>query len=309
MTYYKVKTDKAYYNVIIENDHIYVGGKTYYCLAIQQEMNLSKHMDCYYHKLQNVESIEANDMMYALLYLLKKKYNKQDICKIVFEDESNNDCGNLASYYLAFKGETWYEKNFNAKLQDNELMKDYIKYKSIFNTKVLSNDDFKNFLINNKNINDNDISILIDLYKESNSNIEFFKKLYKYIKNNNVNCITFLRPWLDSFIKDRLKFAFINNKKWIIDCNNFDKDTSKYSFIEINVNESLPKFKKEYMNIKKREYYLQQIYSGKLYLKNNEKEKFKNKNWIGWSNIIDTNDYNDEDRDYLNDLLKKFELN
>ena len=225
---------------------------------------------------------------------MKKKYNKQDICKIVFEDESNNDCGNLASYYLAFKGETWYEKNFNAKLQDNELMKDYIKYKSIFNTKVLSNDDFKNFLINNKNINDNDISILIDLYKESNSNIEFFKKLYKYIKNNNVNCITFLRPWLDSFIKDRLKFAFINNKKWII---------------EINVNESLPKFKKEYMNIKKREYYLQQIYSGKLYLKNNEKEKFKNKNWIGWSNIIDTNDYNDEDRDYLNDLLKKFELN
>lgn len=308
--YYKVKTNKAYYNVIIDNDNIYVGGKTYYCLAIHQELNLIKHMDCYYNKLPNVESVEANDMMYALLYILKEKYSNKDICKIVFEDESNNDCGNLASYYLAFKEKTWYEKNFNAKLKDDILMKDYIQHKKIFTNKSLSNNDFERDIFQYKDISPEYKKIIIDIYKVSISNKDFLNKIYKYIKENNVNCLTFLRPWLDSFIKIRLKFAFINGQKWIINCNDFNMNTSRFSFQEINKHNSLPKFnKKVYTSIKKREHYLKEIYNGKKFLKNNEKEKFKDRNWVGWSDIINTEDYNNEDKEYLDDLLNKFELN
>ena len=122
MKFYQITTDKATYNAVVKisemsgKQEIYLGGENYYCLEVTyDQLNLTKDAECFINKKQ--ENVNASDLMYAMLFLLK--FLNHNICRIELIDTSyNKHVGNLSSYYLAFYQQTWYEKNFNAYLED-----------------------------------------------------------------------------------------------------------------------------------------------------------------------------------------------
>lgn len=148
-----------------------------------------------------------------------------------FEDMSHIDCiekniknskpprnnikpVNLAYFFIAYHGETWYENKFNAK------MKDPIKYKKYresldFLTDEKSKVDFREFLIISC-INNYDImEYLKNKYEKSKTYREFFNLIPK-----KERC-EILYTWLNNFMDYYLKNVF-SVKEWIIDINDIN---------------------------------------------------------------------------------------
>jgi hypothetical protein len=300
MKFYQITTEKATYNAVVKisetsgKQEIYLGGEKYYCLEVTyDQLNLTKDVDCFINKKQ--ENVNASDLMYAMLYLLKFLSHDRDICRIELIDTSyNKHVGNLSSYYLAFYQQTWYEKNFNAYLEDIPTRDLYQDQKKIFDSyRPSSAFNFRSRL----NMEDHEKETILDLYDSSSSYKEFFEKIKKDKRS--------IKPWLDSFVKDVLGFGFISHKKWIIECNNDKvKLHGKFTIKEI-YQEPFVKYNGRYVSIVKRNYYLKQIGSGMKILDINQRRSFKNPNWIGWKNI-DLDEYCDRDKKFLKKQLKNF---
>jgi len=305
--YYQIQTPKAKYNLVDNNGDIYIGGDTFTCTEVVGSiLYFDKDLtDCY---LVKFDDWNAKDMMYALFYYYKIKNRK--FCRIQLTDtSSNNSIGNLSSYYIAFYNKTMYELNFHAYLEDQNLRDTYEDNKKIFYTKQVTNEKFLQFL-KSKNVSEENINVLMDLYTNANTYREFFDNLKNVIKNKlneKKDKVTeqLIKPWLDEFVKINLRFNIINQAKWIIECKDNDFDDTGFSIFEVSKEESLPKWRKDFITIRRKAYYLRQLGSGSRVLSERERECFKNPNWIGWKKYS-LDEYNDIDREYLESLLKNF---
>lgn len=118
----------------------------------------------------------------------------------------------LSHYSIALYGQTWYERQFNAKMIDST---QYIKYKEslkiLYKTKI----PFNEFIIMNQ-ITDNDYTILKPIYDSTDSWITFFNAIPKKDR-----CIL-LHSWLYSFINKLIGNTFIPSG-WYIDINDMAK--------------------------------------------------------------------------------------
>jgi hypothetical protein len=201
---------------------IYIGGKTKYCAegfiikrssSLQYlQKNSARLSQVYYDKGCTIdEDFERGVDTRLIIKLLISfiHHYLPHITKIKLSDKSTRTCDNsveikLYQFSYIIYGKTWYEKNFNAYLED-----DYLKYfsekaeKFQAKKKELSWDIFKSFTINEFPIDEN---IIKDLYNKANSWQEFFEPLNKLMTPSKL-CI-FLAPWLDNFITSYMGFIF-----------------------------------------------------------------------------------------------------
>jgi len=304
--YYKIKTRKASYNCVIKtsrngNLSVYLGGAKYVCLElVSNDLDIKKHGECFINARD--ENVMANDMMYALLYLLKK--NHKELCKITLTDmSSNNYFGNLLSYYLAFYQETWYERDFCAILENENLREKYNKQKGVFQKKENSEEFLRGFLRGFllRDLTKSDIDLVVKFYNESETYETFFKNLKNGVSHEKLGSL--LKPWLDSFVKSVLDFSFINMKPWIIncekskECENPEMELNDDNFEIISLQND--PYDGKYLNIKKL------IQNGGAKLSERQRRSFKNPRWIGWCDL-DMNEYTEDDQEYLRECLKEF---
>lgn len=163
-------------------------------------------------------------MIQTMLGYIKKNY--PSIKEVEYDDMSSIECATedeiknainkkrgtnmkpLSLYYLsiAYNGKTWYEKYFNARMQDSQK---YAKYREKVDNLLKSKPmDFKEFsriiLVSN---------ILLDELYEYYNLAETYSDFFHAIPKSE-RC-RLLRPWIDKFMDYYLKNIFIN-KNWII---------------------------------------------------------------------------------------------
>ena len=153
-------------------------------------------------------------MIKTLLQYIHKQL--PTITEANFEDKSNIECideNEIPLYYfsIAFNGETWYEKHFNARQKDKTK---HDKYKAKINdllhsTQVKTNTSFIQFL----QIAKPPIEIIDELekyYIASNTFGLFFQSIPKKHR------CRLLRDWISSFMEYHLDNLF-SNTSWIIE--------------------------------------------------------------------------------------------
>lgn len=298
--YYQIQTGKAKYNLVEENGNIYIGGETFTCTEVVGSiLYLDKDpSECY---LVKYNDWNAKDMMLALFYFHKMKH--RNLCRMELTDTSSNSTvGNLSSYYIAFYEKTMYELNFNAYLKDPFVQDTYEEAKKIFNTKEISNEKFKLFL-ESSGVSENHVQLLLSIYAPVKTYREFFKNLKLLLKEKKVDNL--IKPWLDRFIKINLRFKFIQDETWVVECKDNTFDDTFFSIQEVSEEESLPKWRNDFITVRKKAYYLRQVGTGMHFLTERERECFKHPNWIGWRKY-NIDEYNDLDREYLEQLLYNF---
>jgi hypothetical protein len=300
--YYSIHTPyNSTYNLIDENNQIYIGGSNYYCISVGLKGNgddlfIDSKKECVlYNKFPTIQI--GKDMMFALIYYLKKTYK---MCNFEFNDKSSNKkVGSLPVYYLAFTRKTWYETEFNAYIKDNDTRNLYKETQNNFNSI-----NFKNNITNKVNVLLENYNEIFKIYKNVNTNTirEFFDIIKNKIENKVIDYTTQVLPWLENFIKVQMGFDFIfnDNIKWVIDCNQEIK--GDYILTELKKN-PLPKYKNRYLSIKKKEFYDLQ-YGGSKKLTEREKELYKDPGWIGWKKYS-ISEFNPKDKKYLKKLLKQ----
>lgn len=161
-------------------------------------------------------------------------YRIDNKCEITFIDTSSNQfCGNLSSYYLAFYKQTWYEKDFGAYLINNtknkltprqirnlQIHEKYILDENVFDVvnmykdKKQIFDDYKSHTNEIKmainislqgNVLDRDIiENVLNIYDKTSTIYEFFNQI-KIIYRDKCKELN-LTLWLDKFIKFTLGF-------------------------------------------------------------------------------------------------------
>lgn len=289
-TFFKITTSLASYYCVVSTSKnsgnliFYLGGEEYVCLeVVSNDLDIKNHLQC---TINHTDKVSANDMIYALLFLIKTKFQKY--CKIHLTDMSQNDIGNLSSYYLAFYQHTWYEKDFNAYLENNNINEKYNLLKNDFNDKKFTDQGMDGFLI--AKLDDTKRQQIIDIYTNSINYKTFFQNIKTKIDKSQLK--DYITSWLDLFIKEVLGFKIINFETWIIDCNNV-------SLPNITIEElSTDPYNGVYTNIKQ---LIQK--GGSIILTERQRKSFKNPRWIGWCNIK-YEDYSIDDQTYLKGLIK-----
>lgn len=301
--FYKIKTPYSTYNIVVNNNNIYLGGERYVCVQVSaKELYVDSDANCHINSNFPVDIKKGTDMIRALLFFLKNEY--PHLCTIKLIDTSSNPtCGSLSSYYIAFNSDhtTWYEHDFKAYLEDSDIMKAYEKRKTLFfsQSEKENNSDIVGFLLRDK-LNQQDANNIIKIYNTSSTYDDFFKSIKKAYDNNHCPVI---KPWLHNFIKDIMQFKFIYGQEWIITCEN--NPLTNYNCEITNLaTDPFPKFKGRYMEVKRKTFYEKELSGGGKELKklsNMEREAFKNPHWIGWQKY-DIYDFQDKDRRYLKKL-------
>ena len=321
------------YKIIVDynkngNPEIYIGGSKHYCISITGFiLDVKSGNSCHDLHIRNVNfSHKASDMMKALLYFVRIQqeeigYRIDNKCEITFIDTSSNQfCGDLSSYYLAFYKQTWYEKDFGAYLINNtknkltprqirnlQIHEKYILDENVFDVvnmykdKKQIFDDYKShtneikIAINTSlqgNVLDREIiENVLNIYDKTSTIYEFFNQI-KIIYRDKCKELN-LALWLDKFIKFTLGFYFIKNQIWKIDCDIILEDNT------YKINEC------EQFNVSEKYLAVNQTGSGeKKKLTERQRYNYKNPNWIGWFDI-NINEYSKKDRLFLNALKKK----
>lgn len=123
---------------------------------------------------------------------------------------------NLAFFYIAYHGKTWYEARFNAEMKNKE------KYKKYRNSLTfLTNPDDKlsyaDFLQLIKLSSNDEIEYLKGIYESSATYRDFFEKIPK-----DKRC-KILYQWLNTFMKKYLTPDVYSNEDWEIDIRKINK--------------------------------------------------------------------------------------
>jgi hypothetical protein len=231
-------------NTLSYNDQIYsrnfkIGGNVSDCVNISIQYINNKPISAYIpHIMYDPECsmdviLEKGKgtliMVKTLLDYIHKKI--PTITEVLFEDKSNIECATdieiqkgskhkkkgtniypIPLYYfsIAFNGKTWYEKQFNARQQDETK---HIQYREKIN-KILylkeekSNTTFERFLEISQPPKDV-IDELHEYYTTSNTFGDFFTSIPK-----NDRC-RLVRDWISRFMEYYLKSVF-SNANWII---------------------------------------------------------------------------------------------
>lgn len=209
-----------------------IGGDYDNCISVSYTYNNNKPVSATIpHALYEPECSTENPLekgegtVIMLKTLLKHVYSKIPTIHIFsFDDMSNIDCVekdlkksiprsptkplNLAYFSIAYNSETWYEKQFNAKMTNSSK---YTKYKKSleFLTDPTAKLDFIKFLEITKP-NETDYKYLESVYNKSKTYREFFEAMPK-TKRCDI-----LFNWLTSFMEYYLKNIY-SPKDWEID--------------------------------------------------------------------------------------------
>jgi len=168
---------------------------------------------------------------------IRYAYNDVKILPIFeFQDRSHIDCVdkdltskpprktlkplNLAYFYIAYHGMTWYEARFNAEMKDKTKYKLYREKLSFLVTPSVkpSFEDFRVIIKSSFGSLDNAIYIE-KIYNKSNTYREFFEAIPK-----SKRCDV-LYPWLNTFMEHYIGDVY-DVKGWIINVNTMDTKKS-----------------------------------------------------------------------------------
>lgn len=302
--FYQITSDYSTYNIVVQNNNIYLGGK-YVCIELSSnELYIDKHADCHINENFPIDVKKATDSLKALLYFLKTKY--PHLCTIKLTDTSSNiACGSLSSYYICFNKNhtTWYEKDFNAYLENEKIRSIYKIQKEIFNSKEKKDELVMKLeiVLEKKKLGKEQIEFIMDIYNRTHTLNDFFMEL-RNVSENNKPC-PIIKPWLEDFLRFEMGFERIFGEKWIITC---DLQEFSNNFIINSIKDNpFPMLKGNYVNIKNKNHY-EKYYQqgGKKSLTDIEKHAFKNPHWIGWKKY-DIYDFNDKDKRYLKKLFEQ----
>jgi hypothetical protein len=210
-----------------------IGGDYNNCISVSYTYNNNKPVSGKIpHALYEPECTVGSNLekgtgtIIMLKTLLNYVYNKIPTVSIFnFEDMSNIDCVekdldttiprppkkplNLAYFSIAYYSETWYERNFNAKMNDKVK---YAKYRD--RLEFLTNPNKKLPFIKFLEIaqpSNNNIKYLEQKYNTTKAYRDFFESIPK-----SKRC-TILYSWLSSFMEYYLKDVYSHN--WEIDIN------------------------------------------------------------------------------------------
>ena len=149
---------------------------------------------------------------------------------------------NKASYYVAEYGKTWYEKEFNAILEDAEVYALYKKKVKTFEDAKMKIplEQFVREYIGEKEHASNPMYEAFDsLYKVSGTYREFFSRLHKDPEYRPVFCETTYK-WMEKFVKHRV-FVDINTT-WTIRMEDVPKQSSNAIKIELYPENETPSY-------------------------------------------------------------------
>lgn len=142
------------------------------------------------------------------------------ITEVSFEDMSNIECANesepipLSYFSIAFNGETWYEKNFNARQKD-------LNKHSMYRAKI------NDLLYSEKTKQELSFMTFI---KHAHPPVVIIDELEKYYTNTSTlgdffhsipktDRCRLVRDWIETFMNYHLSDVF-DNKNWIIELSN-----------------------------------------------------------------------------------------
>lgn len=309
MEYYSITTQYSTYNIVVQpsksgtgNDNIYLGGKEFYCVSVAADtLNVTKDAECHINEYFPKHIKQGVDMVNALIYFMKTKYGT---CTLKLTDTSSNpECGSLSSYYLAFdsNNKTWYEKYFNARLNDSRVHQEYILQKQIFDSVQEKEKNTKFDILLKKSLNENDTILIMDIYRKSKTYRDFFQNL----KKQYADFCPIIKPWLEKFVRITMNFDFIYNEEWLIKC---DDNLVPDCTITEKFTDPFPKLYGNYIKIEQKNHYrnIQNGGSALRTLNKAERECFKSPRWIGWKKYT-PDDFVESERNYLIDLLESFE--
>jgi len=204
-----------------------------------------------YHALEKCEGVERGQGSVIMIKTLLNYIHEQipTITEIDFEDKSNIECATeyeiknkssrfrkkgtniypIPLYYfsIAFNGQTWYEKNFNARQKNIEKHK---KYKEKINNLLYSQEEKENTsFLQFLQIAQPPIEIIDQLENYYNKSItfgDFFQSIPK------MDRCKLVRDWISTFMSYHLRDVF-ENSDWIIELpfritNGGRKNTRKY---------------------------------------------------------------------------------
>jgi hypothetical protein len=155
------------------------------------------------------------------------------VTKFLFDDDSHIDCVekdmgkapprkptrplNLAFFYIAYHGKTWYEARFNAKMVDDNKYKKY-KESLGFLTDPAEKLPFTQFLeiIGISLESESQVKSLETYYKKGVTYREFFEAIEKK------NRCAVLYGWLNTFMEHYIGTSF-SDKGWFIDVGTMDQ--------------------------------------------------------------------------------------
>lgn len=308
--YYQISGEKNHYYALIRPSKtgkpiLYLGGERYYCVEIitgsYNELDIHYKTGCFLTENYPNSSIpDAVDMLKAAISLLKSRFPND--CDITLADMSSKNGLVLAYVSIALYKKTWYEKHFNAQMQ-NDVKKN--EYKE--NLNLLKDSDFK---VKNshkfhklfeESFDISELYIILENFNNSSTIFEFFQKLKNVFKDQffellKIKYTNSKDSWFNTVMESFLHFYDVRQENWIIPCNanNF---SDNYQITKLN---SLP-WPDPPQKITK------QIGGGGKDLIS--KRCYKNPMWIGWTTINEDTlkEYKVEDQEYLLDLLNKFE--
>jgi len=242
------KTNKIYYVNYLkdkENEIIFFGGVRQKCVIVTIDTdNLTgerkgilqtiQYFDkcVIYNKLNRCDQLV--DLVHCSLLFLIKKFPEIDTVELSDASEikcKNNESITLADYYYVKLGQTWYEKHFNAKA-DDEYINSYKKNidKELKNKINLTPDDFIKKYYNGFD----DQESIRAVYYQNITLKEFLHRIMTQAKD----CSYYVKIFKDK-IKNQLKHT-----NWIIK----KQDIEKY-IVKFNISYKSKKIKKEIGNI------------------------------------------------------------
>lgn len=193
--------------------NIYVGGPEKWCINCElirdKERNVIKPIGYLnrirYDMLCSLEhsfakGYDTKQLVYFLLQYIHDKY--PSVKELLFNDASTRKCNNEIDVNLAvmsylYSGQTWYEKNFGAYINN--------EYKFLYDNIINRYNNFKNIPWNEMSITilNNEYSGLSDdeieeLYNSSKTWRDFFGTIFNKIEIADF-CM-FISNWLDNFI-------------------------------------------------------------------------------------------------------------
>jgi hypothetical protein len=163
--------------------------------------------------------------------------------KVEFDDASKFTCADgiqmsLCHYSVALYGQTWYEKNFNARLKDVSKHESYSKAIKNFTDpakKPLFIVAFKDFYAVHKQ----SLDALKDQFDRAKTYQEFFQELKKKYKSQFCDVT---KHWLTEFVNNVLGANYLNDR-WEIDMKT--PNASNIEILSISPLATAPKYTRQ----------------------------------------------------------------
>ena len=202
--------------IISDNNSHYINVSISYSKNEPISASITKIM--YDEECSNDTPLDRDEGSITMITTLFQYIHKHlpTITEVRFEDNSNIECideNEIPLYYfsIAFNGETWYEKHFNARQKDKTK---HDKYKAkindlLYSTQLKTNTSFIQFL----KIAKPPMEIIDELekyYIASNTFGLFFQSIPKKDR------CRLLRDWISTFMEYHLQDVF-SNTCWIIE--------------------------------------------------------------------------------------------